>query len=344
MRLAERSLEQALKRGMAPAYLIAGDEPLLANEAADAVRAAAAAAGFTEREIHFAERGFRWGTLTESACNLSLFATRRIVEVRMPTPKPGDEGAQALRTLLENPDPDCLLLVLIGARLDASVARSVWVKTFDKHGVIVDAWPVDRRDLPKWIATRARRLKLNLAPAAAELLADRTEGNLLAADQELRKLALTSADVPIDEAVVLEAVASSARFDVFRFTDAWLAGDARRTIRVLRGLRAEGVAPPLVMWALVRELVLVTRVKFATAQGRSAQSAMQQLGVWERRRPLVGAAVQRYSYPALKALIARAAEVDRQIKSSSNVNPWDALFGLLLAALRTGRSRGARAA
>ncbi len=344
MRLAERSLGQALKRGLAPAYLIAGDEPLLADEAADAIRAAAAAAGFSEREIHFAERGFRWGTLTESAGNLSLFATRRIVEVRMPTPKPGDEGAQALRTLLENPDPDCLLLVLIGARLDASVARSVWVKTFDKHGVIVDAWPVDRRDLPKWIAARARRLKLNLAPAAAELLADRTEGNLLAADQELRKLALTSADVPIDEAAVLEAVASSARFDVFRFTDAWLAGDARRTMRVLRGLRAEGVAPPLVMWAVVRELLLVTRVKFATAQGRSAQSAMQQLGVWERRRPLVGGAVQRYSYPALKSLIARAAEVDRQIKSSGSVNPWDALFGLMLAALRAGGSRGASAA
>ncbi len=339
MRIPQRNLERELKRGLAPAYLVAGDEPLLADEAGEAIRAAARAAGFTERETHFAERGFRWGTLTESAGNLSLFAQRKIIEVRMAAPKPGDDGAQALRTLLDNPDPDTLLLVLIGARLDASAARTVWVKSFIKQAVVVDVWPVERRELPQWIAARARRLKLKLAPAAAELLADRTEGNLLAADQELRKLALTAGEAPVDEAAVLASVASSARFDVFRFTDAWLAGDARRTIRVLRGLRAEGVAPPLVMWAFVRELVQLAQVKFATVQGQSVQSAVQQAGVWERRRPLVSAAVQRHDYASLKALIAQAADVDRAIKSSGSERPWDALFGLTLAALRAGRSR-----
>jgi DNA polymerase III subunit delta len=341
VRIPQRQLERALRQSLAGAWpgawLIAGDEPLLVDESAAAVRVAATEAGYTERELHVVDRSFRWPALVESANNLSLFASRKIVEIRMTAPRPGDEGGKTLRALIESADPDRILIVAIGAKLDRDAARSVWVKSFEKHGVIVDVWPVDRGDLPAWIAARAKHAGLALSARGADVLAERVEGNLLAADQEIRKLALTVDGGEVGESEVLASVASSARFDVFRLTDALLAGDGRRAIRVLRSLRGEGVAAPLVSWALARELRVLTRLKLAQQRGERIDPVFGDERVAPRRQPPLKQAVGRYSAAQLSSLLALAARVDDTVKGVTDAEPWDALIALVIAILEPQR-------
>jgi DNA polymerase-3 subunit delta len=323
-----RQLSRQLERALAPAYLIAGEEPFLVDQGLEQIRAAARAAGFAERELHVVDRSFRWADLQASAGNLSLFASRRILELRMASPRPGDAGSAALCELAEHGDPDRLLLVAVGAKLDS---RSSWVKAFEEHGALVEVWPVDRGELPDWIAARARHLGVELSADAAELLADRVEGNLLAADQEIRKLALTLPGRAVGEAEILAAVSSSARFDVFRLSDAVLAGDSARALRVLAGLRAEGVEPTLVSWALTRELTMLARVSYAQAHGENIDNALARLGVWRRRQPAVKLAVRRYGAQRMMQFLRQAAEVDNVIKGNPPEPPWEALTRLVLA-------------
>ena len=338
MKLPLRQLRRHLEQGLAGCYLIAADEPLLVAEAGDAVRAAARGQGFEERNVFTAERGFRWDALESQADNLSLFASRRIVEVRMSAPRPGDAGARVLRSLAEENDPDRLVLITINARLDASASRSVWLRTIEKHGVLVDIWPVDRAQLPQWLADRAAGLGLRLSRDAAVMIAERVEGNLLAADQELQKLSILAPDAQIDEATVVDCVAASARYDVFRLSDAVLAGDARRAIQVLEGLRTEGTHPTLISWAVIRELGLVARLHGAQARGESLDSTLGRLHVWRKRQPLLKRAAGRIAPDQLRELLHQARNVDRQIKGALAGPPWPALTGLVLAAVEP-RSR-----
>jgi DNA polymerase-3 subunit delta len=323
-----RQLPRQLERALAPAYLIAGAEPFLVDQALEQVRAAARAAGFAERELHVVDRSFRWADLQARSSNLSLFASRRILELRMASSRPGEDGGAALSELAEGGDPDRLLIVAVGAKLDA---RASWVKAFEEHGVLVEVWPVERGELPEWIAARARQLGVELSAEAAELLADRVEGNLLAADQEIRKLALTLPGHAVGEAEILAAVSSSARFDVFRLSDAVLAGDAARALRVLAGLRAEGVEPTLVSWALCREITLLARISYAQTHGENVDKALARLAVWRRRQPAVKQAVRRYTAPRIAQLLRRAADVDSVIKGAALGRPWEALTALVLA-------------
>lgn len=336
MKIPFRQLRRHLGEKLAPAYLVAGDEPLLLGEALADIREAAGHAGFEERELHVVERGFDWDDIEASADNLSLFSTRKVVELRLASPRPGDAGARSLRRMLARPDPDRLLLLGIGARLDAATAKSAWVKAFEEAGAIVEVWPVERQELPRWIAERAARYRLELTRAAAEVLAERIEGNLLAADQELRKLSLTEPNRAVDEAAVLAAVANSARFDVFLLTDAVLAGDAPRALRVLAALRAEGVQSVLVSWALARELGLLAKLKFALAAGERIEAAFARHGVWRRRQSLVRGALARYEWRRLKSLLTQALEVDALVKGGVGARPWDAVTRLVLAMLETG--------
>lgn len=335
MKLPLRQLERHLEKSEAFVYLAASDEPLLVAEAVDAIRGAARRAGFAERDLHVVNRGFRWNELEAGADNLSLFAARRIIELRMAAPRPGEAGARCIRELAERAGPDQLVIVAINAKLDSSAARSTWVKALDAHGVIVDIRPVERAELPAWIRTRASRHGLELTADAAELLADRVEGNLLAADQELAKLALTHAGAPIGEEAVLEVVTNSARFDVFRLTDALADGDPSRALRVLSGLRNEGAQPVLVAWALSREISLLTRLKYAVLHGESLDNALARNGVWRRRHAAVKQAVRRLEWSRLTRLMSKAAEVDGTIKGAAPGEPWQALTALVLEALGT---------
>ncbi len=333
MKLPLRRLPSHLQGQLAGFYLVGGTEPLLAGEALDQIRDAARAQGFEDRELHTVGAQFPWAELEAGSSNLSLFGTRRILEIRLPSPSPGTQGGRVLRALAEGQSPDCLVVVGVTGRLDA---RTAWVKAADASGVLVEVWPVDRSELPRWIGERSAALGLRLTAGAAALLADRVEGNLLAADQELKKLALTISDGQVDEDAVFEAVANSARFDVFRLSDAVTDGDAARAVTVLDGLRAEGVDPVRVCWALSREIGRLTRLKSAVQQGENIDRALLRHGVWRRRMPAVKRALGRFDARRLKALLARAARTDTTVKGRTPGDPWVALTALVLAAVDPG--------
>src|SRR3984885_7197993 len=233
-------------------YLVSGDEPLLVGEAADAIRAAARAAGHAERAVFFIDRSFDWDELRHSSQSLSLFAERRLFELRMPSGKP-DKGAQQLAELAAKPPPDVVCLVVTD-KLDKKASDAAWVRAVEKHGVWVPIWPVETAALPAWLRARAKQLHVEIEPAAAQLIVDRVEGNLLAAKQELEKLSLLANGQPISADLVLRSVGDSARYDVFQLAESAAAGDAARALHVLLGLKSEGVEPTLILWALVREL------------------------------------------------------------------------------------------
>jgi DNA polymerase-3 subunit delta len=328
-----RQLDSHLNRNLAKVYLVAGDEPLLVDEALEQIRAAAMRTGFTSRELHTAERSFKWVDLLAGADNLSLFATRKIVEIRLAAPKPGDEGAETIAALCERNDPDTLVIVAVGEKL-GQASRTAWVKAVEQHGVVVEIWPIERGELPRWIQQRAAAQKLKLTPAAAQSLAERVEGNLLAADQEIKRLALTAAGREVDEAEVLEFVANNSRFDVFALADAVLAGETGRTFKILSGLRAEGVHPVQISWVLNRDISLLARLEYALRHGDNLEGALVRSGVWQRRQPLVRKALAKFKAPRLKALLAEAARVDAALKGVFPAEPWTTLTDLLVALLR----------
>jgi DNA polymerase-3 subunit delta len=311
--LSPEQLEAGLARRLAPAYLIAGDEPLLTQECSDAVRRRARQDGFTEREVHYVERGFDWNALAGSLSSLSLFASRRLVELRFRTPGAGEGGADLFRRLAESP-PDDVVLLGMAPKLDRRQQQSAWVQAFVGGGVLVEARPVEPPALPAWIEGRLRRAGLRADAEAVRLLAERVEGNLLAAHQEIEKLRLLYDQGDLDAERVRAAVADSARYDIFKLADAALAGDLGRALRILAGLRAEGLAIPQVLWPLVREIRSLVRVRWFLDEGMSAQAAMARAGVWRNRAGMVQRAVARHDAAALRALARKAALVDRVSK------------------------------
>ena len=233
MKIQTSQLRSALKQGLARCYLVTGDEHLLVAEALDAIRAAARAQGFTARDRHVTGPGFDWAAVCAAGANLSLFAERRIVEIVLPTGKPGREGGAALVEFAETLHSDTLLIVT-GARLDRGAASAKWAKTLQKIGVFVPVWPIERRDLPGWIAARMRAVEPDRDAIA--MLTDRVEGNLLAASQEIQKLRLMLGAGPVSAAAIDAAVANSSRFDVYKLTDAALGGNAARAVAMLQNL------------------------------------------------------------------------------------------------------------
>lgn len=326
MRINTDQVARTLEKRLAQAWLIAGDEPLLTGEAADAVRARARAEGYAGRELFVTDRSFDWSEVNAASRTLSLFAERRILEIRMPTPRPGKEGGAVLAALAADPGKDNLLMV-VTARPEKETWSSAWFKAFEQHGVFVQAQPVEIGRLPQWIAARARRLGLEFEAGAAGLLAERVEGNLLAAHQEIEKLALLQRSGRVDLEDVQAAVANSARYDVFQLGEAALAGDAPRTLRILEGLRAEGAEPPLVLWAVCRELRALADLRNGVQRRVYGAAA-------ERREALVARAAKRTAGQAIEPWFVAAALVDRQLKGQAGPaggNAWTTLTGLVAA-------------
>lgn len=321
MKLTADSLVTHLRERLLPVYLISGDEPLLTGEAADAVRAAGRAAGFTEREVHFPERAPDWEEIRGSAANRSLFGARRIFEIRM-SARPGTAGNSALVSLLQAEDPDTLFLILT-ARLEREAQGADWVRAVEARGAWVQIWPVDSARLVGWLRTRARQLGLEASDPALELLAERTEGNLLAARQELGKLALLAGSQTVTPETVLTSVADSARFDVFQLSEAVLAGAPGRALRVLAGLRAEGTEPTLVLWALTKALHDAWNALGSRAEGAARG--------WGRQGAALELAMRRAPRMSFRDLSARATRADRVIKGRIAGDPWDELMLLATA-------------
>ena len=324
MRLNSDQLPQALGRGLKGVYLVSGDDPLLVGEAADAIRSAARAGGFAERTVFFIERGFDWDSVRQAVRSLSLFADRRLFEFRMPNGKP-DKGAALLIDLATNPPPDVLCLVLTD-KLDGKTSDSPWVRAFEKHGMWVRVWQIDTAALPGWLRERARGLHLDMEPAAAQLIVERVEGNLLAAKQELEKLALLADGKRIDTDLVLRSVGDSARYDVFQLGMAAADGDAQRALRVLLGLKSEGVEPTLILWALTRELRGLWQ-----ARERKRLRSSGRGGAWNQAATPSARAMERIALLNLPQLLEQAHHTDRVIKGLASGDAWTAIIGLAAA-------------
>jgi len=323
-------LRSHLSSGVAPVYLISGDEPLLIDETRDAIRAAAGKQGLEEREVHVAERGFNWEEFAAGLQNLSLFATHRLVELRLPTGKPGDKGARFLAAVASDPIPDTVLVVITPA-LDSRTTKSKWASSLARDAVCIALRAPNAAALPKWIAGRLHAAGLQGDSEAMELLAARVEGNLLAAKQEIDKLVLLAENGRVTIDTVRAAVADGARFDVFQLTDAALAGDRGRAARILHGLHREGVAAPLVMWSLAREIGLVVDVVFRMNCGSSTVKAMTDARVWRSRQGLVGRAVRSLDLKSAQQLLVGACHADRIVKGARHGQAWNALLELTLA-------------
>jgi DNA polymerase-3 subunit delta len=319
---------------LAPIYVVAGDEPLLAIEAADAIRAAARALGHSEREVLHADARFDWSRLTQAASGLSLFAEKRIVELRLPGGKPGKAGGEALRGFAESPPEDLLVLISL-PRLDRDTRASRWAAALEHAAVWVDVDRIERHALPAWIGERLARNRQRASREAIEFIADRVEGNLLAAHQEIGKLALLYPPGEVSLEQVADAVLNVARYDVYALVPALLAGDGTRALRLLEGLRAEGEPLPLVLWVVAEELRTLLRAQEAVAAGRPFAVVARELRIWGPREKLMPKALRRLSAATAAALLARCADVDRLVKGLAapgrDSDPWLELSDIALA-------------
>ena len=343
MKLGADRLGQQLKGALARLYLISGDEPLLCQEAVDAVRSAASAQGFNERLAFNAERDFDWGQLARAGDNLSLFAEKQLFELRLPSGKPGDQGAAALLHYLEQ-DQDSSLLLLSLPKLDKASLSSKWFKTLQQHpqAVVVQIWPVEEAALPQWLRVRLAKAGLKASDDAIEVICSRVEGNLLAASQEVEKLRLLATEgQTIDADFAQCAVAQSARFNLFGLLDTALSGQAAQALRMVQGLRSEGVEAPVILWGLARELRLLASIAELQAQGLPLAQAMarQRPPVWEKRRPLLNRALQRQRPEHWQRLLLQAQAIDEQIKGQLPGSVWPGLNHLVLGL--AGKAAGA---
>jgi DNA polymerase-3 subunit delta len=327
MRLDTEQLASHLARGLRALYAIHGDEPLLALEAADRIRAEARRAGYTVREVLQAEANFDWGRLAASGASLSLFGDRRILELRIPNGKPGAEGAQAIQAYCAKLPRDTLTLVIL-PKLDRAQQQSAWFGALEGAGVAVAANPVGRAELPAWIAGRLAAQGHKAEPDTLQFLADRVEGNLLAAWQEIQKLALLFPPGPLDFAQVREAVLDVARYDVYQVSAAMLAGDAARLARVLEGLRGEGEGPPLVLWVMSEDIRALARVLEGLKQGRPMAALLREARVWGSRQEAIQGAAKRVDAAQVRDALLHAAEIDKAVKGLKDRDVWDELLQL----------------
>lgn len=325
MRQRPDQLVAHLRKTLASIYLVFGEEPLQAQEAADAIRAAARERGYSERECLTVETGFDWNTLRQRAASLSLFAGHRLLDLRLGNAKPGDAGAKALSEYAARPGDDTVLLITAG-KLDWTTQKTRWFMALENAGITVLSAPLELRQLPAWIEKRLRARGLNPMPDAVALLCDRVEGNLLAAAQEIEKLALLVQDRSLTAEAVLAAVGDSSRYSIYDLVDAALQGQPERVARVLHGLRGEGVEPVLINWVLHQEIRVLTALASARSQRQPPEAAFAAHKVWDKRKPLLNQALQRLKLSDCQQLLRTCAWIDRAIKGAETGSPWDALL------------------
>lgn len=325
MNIGELSPDLPLK----PLYVIHGEEDLLRVEALDALRAAAKRQGYLNREVYTADNTFDWNELLQSAGSMGLFADLKFVEVHVPNGKPGKNGGDALQTLAENLPDDTVTAVVL-PKLERAQTQAKWFSALAAHGVVLEAKAVTGAALPQWIRGRLKQHGLDIEADALALFAERVEGNLLAAKQEIDKLALLHpAGHLVDMADAEAAVANVARFDVFQLAGAWMGGDGARTARLLEGLEAGGEEPVLLLWALAEDIRTLIRLTAALKQGQSIQAVRNSLRLWGDKQTLAPAAVKRISPARLMAALQECARIDRIIKGAEEGDAWAAFKHLV---------------
>ncbi|OWY27419.1 DNA polymerase III subunit delta [Herbaspirillum robiniae] len=336
MQLRHDALDAHLGKNLAPLYVIASDEHLLALEAADKIRRAARANGFTEREVLVVERSFKWGELLAANQSQSLFGDKKLIELRIPTGKPGRDGGAALQDYAASLSPDNLTIISL-PKLDWATQKAAWVGALQQAAVYIDIPLVERNQLPGWIAHRLTAQQQSADRACLDFIADRVEGNLLAAHQEIQKLGLLYPAGKLSFEQVQDAVLNVARYDVFKLNEAMLSGDVARLTRMMDGLKGEGEALPLVLWAVTEEIRTLLKLKSGMAQGKPVGALLKEYRIWGPREKLMEPALRRISLTALESALQEAALVDRMVKGlrakAFAGDPWDALtqLGLKLA-------------
>jgi len=328
MALRADQLAGSLQRGLAPVYLIAGEEPLLLLECCDAVREAARSQGYVERELLQAERGFDWSLLQQAAAP-SLFASQKIIDLRIRTGKPGRDGGKALTEWAEAPDPNIILLVSC-EKWDASSRKAKWAGALERAGQRVDIWPIKAAELPRWLAQRMAQHGMQPGPEVLELLADRLEGNLLAARQEIDRLALLKGKGTVSIDDVMRVVADSSRFDAFALGEHMLSGNLRDGLRVAAGLHRMDTPLPLVTGALIRELKTTEAFRLAMRGGENESVVFRRLNVWSNRQNAIRSAARRLNTRRLFGAFRQLALIDRQSKGRAGGDAWQSLDALLM--------------
>lgn len=339
MKISANQILSKLDQPLLPCYLVTGDEHLLVQEILDAIRAAARAQGFGTRDLFVQTTGFDWSELSAAGGNMSLFAERQIIELRLPTGKPGVKGSAAIAEFAANAGED-ILFIVSAPKLDRNAAKAKWASALDQQGAVVQVWPVSPRDLPGWINARMKQARLQPDRDAVQLIADRVEGNLLAAQQEIEKLRLLHGEGSITAENVDAAVADSSRFDVYKLVDAAVGGNPSRALRILNGVRSEGVEPVIVMWALTRELRTLANLADSIRNGTDLSSAMRQARVWQNRQGLVRACIGRHQSGDFYTLLKRSRDADAAAKGQLRADPWQLATDIVLDLA----SAGARAA
>lgn len=339
MQLRLDALDTHLAKSLAPLYVIASDEHLLALEAADRIRKTARMQGFTERDVLVVERNFKWGELLAANQSQSLFGDRKMIELRIPTGKPGKDGSQALQEYADTLNPDNLTLITL-PKLDWQTQKSAWVSALQKSAVYIEIPLVERAQLPSWIGARLAAQQQSADRQSLDFIADRVEGNLLAAYQEIQKLALLHPEGKLGFEQVQDAVLNVARYDVFKLNEAMLAGDTARLVRMIEGLKGEGEALPLVLWAMAEEIRTLLKIKAGTVQGKAIGMLLKEYRIWGPREKLMEPAVRRLTLAALENALQEAAQIDKMVKGlrvkAFAGDAWDALLqlGLKIAAGR----------
>lgn len=324
MKVRPDQLKRHLGGELSAIYFVCGDEPLQVMESVDQIRAQARKQEYTEREVLDVDAQFDWNLLLDAANSLSLFAEKRILELRMPTGKPGKVGSKVLQQYAERPADDAVLIISSG-KLEGSAKNTKWFKTLDQQGVVVQCWPVNSDQLPGWINQRLQSRGITADRDAVKLLADRVEGNLLAAAQEVDKLFLLYGAGSLSFEQAASAVADSARYNIYDLVDSALMGDVVRTSRIVSGLKSEGVEPVLMLWALSREIRQLTRIAESSIP---ADAAMSKLRIWDSRKALLKKALSRHRAARWKLFLKRCAKIDKVIKGVEAGKPWDELLML----------------
>jgi DNA polymerase-3 subunit delta len=327
MVITSEELPRHLASGMKQLYVVYGDAPLLAIEAADSIRSAARAAGYTERETYIAEQHFKWNELQNSAQTLSLFASRKVIDLRIPSGKPGAEGGKALQDYCAGLNPDVLTLISL-PKLDWAAQKSQWFGALKQRGVLISADDIPRNALPRWIAARLKLQEQTADSATLEFLADCGEGNLLAAFQEIQKLALLFPPGMLSFDQVKDAVMDVARYDIFKLSEAMLNGNVARYAHILDGLRAEGTATALVLWAVSEDIRMLGKVLQSNLRGGEIASAVRDARVRRDRQGLIESAARRFKPASIERAMLQIAGLDKTIKGLRQGDVWDQLLQL----------------
>jgi len=309
---------------LSPVYLISGDEPLVIEESIQQIREAAKTQNIGEREVWYADAKFDWNNLLASANSLSLFAEKTLIEIRLTSNKLSEAGKKAILAYLENP-PDSKILIIISEKLDGTTQNTKWVKTIIANGIFMPVWPITAAQLPYWIQKRLQSNNMSADKGAISLLAEKTEGNLLATKQEIEKLQLLYGEKNISIEEMIHAISDNSRYDIFSLADSALQGNKKRTLKILSGLKGEGEEPILILWALSREIRSLITMSKQLESSNNIDTVLQKNFVWDKRKPIIRSALLRLKSKHLVNLLKRCGQLDRTIKGMTPGNVWDDL-------------------